>query len=362
VLPHTAGLDDYEREAEAVLAAAHAGSWDARSEMKWRLPRYRDKAVSEVDTGSADVTDAKLIVASQCGFDGWDDLTAFVAAVAADPAVGRFEAAADALVSGDLAALRAMLAEHPELIDARSSRRHHATLLHYVGANGVEGWRQKTPANAVAIAKVLLDAGADVDAIADMYGQHCTTMSMLVSSAHPAQAGLQAMLAETLLDYGAAFDGPGSKWQSALETALAFGYLPTAQMLAGRGAAISSLAVAAGLGLIDEAAGRLPSASPEDRHAALALAAQHGHVAIVRLLLDAGEDPNRYNPDGHHAHSTPLHQAVAANHPDVVELLVARGARLDVRDTIWGGTPLGWALHEERAAIAESLRQHGAPA
>jgi len=39
-------------------------------------------------------------------------------------------------------------------------RRHHATLLHYVGANGIESFRQKTPANAVDIARLLLDAGA----------------------------------------------------------------------------------------------------------------------------------------------------------------------------------------------------------
>ena len=45
-----------------------------------------------------------------------------------------------------------------------------ATLLHYVGANGVEGYRQQSPPNAVAIARLLLDAGAEVDAFAGMYG------------------------------------------------------------------------------------------------------------------------------------------------------------------------------------------------
>jgi ankyrin repeat protein len=38
--------------------------------------------------------------------------------------------------------------------------------------------------------------------------------------------------------------------------------------------------------------------STEDRQLALSLAADLGHVEIVRLLLDAGEDPNRYNPVG----------------------------------------------------------------
>jgi ankyrin repeat protein len=92
------------------------------------------------------------------------------------------------------------------------------------------------------------------------------------------------------------------------------------------------------------------------------LAAQLGQVEIVRLLLEAGEDPNRYNPQGNHGHSTPLHQAALAGHEAVVRLLVERGARLDIRDTIYNGTALGWALHADRAQIAEYLREHGSPA
>jgi ankyrin repeat protein len=254
-----------------------------------------------------------------------------------------------------------MLRQEPGLVRARSTRRHHATLLHYVAANGVEGGRQKTPANAVEVAKMLLDAGAEADALADMYDAKCTTMSMLVSSCHPAKAGLQAALVETLLDYGAALDGPGSNWQSALMTALAFGYLNTAEALARRGARLDNLATVAGLGRLADAARLLPTADCQSKHAALALATQHGHADVVRLLLDAGEDPNRFNPDGFHSHSTPLHQAVWSDHADVVRLLVERGAHLDIRDTIYQGTPLGWAVYGGRTTIAEYLRGQGAP-
>jgi len=104
----------------------------------------------------------------------------------------------------------------------------------------------------------------------------------------------------------------------------------------------------------------LPAAGGEDRHRALALAAQHGHADIVRLLLDAGEDPNRYNPDGNHAHSTPLHQAVLAGHDAVVRLLVERGARLDIQDTIYHGTALGWAIYGGQTEIQKYLRGQGA--
>jgi ankyrin repeat protein len=186
-------------------------------------------------------------------------------------------------------------------------------------------------------------------------------MSLLVSSCHPADAGLQAALVDTLVDFGADVEPRGSgSWTSPLLTALAFGYRDAAEALVRRGARVNSLAAAAGLGRLDDARRLLPDASSDDRHRALALAAQLGHVEIVRLLLEAGEDPSRYNPAGNHGHSTPLHQAALAGHDAVVRLLVERGARLDILDTIYNGTPLGWALYGERPAIADYLRAQGA--
>jgi ankyrin repeat protein len=253
-------------------------------------------------------------------FADWPSLAAYVDAVLREGPVFEFESAVEAVINGDLAALEDGLRRDPALVHARSSRFccfdppvvHRATLLHYVAANGVEQYRQKTPPNAVEIARALLQAGAEPDALADMYGVECTTMSMLVSSDHPAKAGLQVALVDLLLDFGAAIEGCGTKkWGGPLFTALAFGMSDAAQALAKRGARID-LPTAAGLGLMDDAARLLPSADAEARHRALALAAQHRRAEIVRLLLDAGEDPNRYNPEGTHGHSTPLHQAVLA--------------------------------------------------
>jgi hypothetical protein len=53
---------------------------------------------------------------------------------------------------------------------------------------------------------------------------------------------------------------------------------------------------------------------------------------------------------------------VLGGHEAVVRLLVDRGARLDIRDTIWQGTALGWALHggKTRAQMADCLRSLGA--
>ena len=357
-LPFRATLDEYQEQADALFESLKAHDEAAEWRFKWMHPRFRGMSVADVRAVALELADAQAVIAHEHGFEEWADLVAFTKAVRKDLSIIQFEAAVEAVVSGDVAALEAMLREHPELVRARSTRRHHATLLHYVAANGVEGERQKTPANALEVAKILLEAGTEVDALADMYDHECTTMSMLVSSCHPAKAGLQEAMAEMLLDYGAALEGPGWKWQSALLTSLAFGYLRTAEMLARRGAPLNSIEEVAGLGRVEDTARLLPAADGPSRHVALALAAQHGHTEVVRLLIDAGEDPNRYNPDGFHSHSTPLHQAVCAGHGEVVKLLVERGARLDIRDTIYQGTPLGWAIYCEKPAIAEYLRAH----
>jgi ankyrin repeat protein len=361
-LPFCATLAGYRQQAESLLQAFKSGDEAATWRFKWLHPRFRGRPVADVRAASLDEADAQMVIAQEYGFESWSDLAAFIDAGRGDNTVQRFEVAVEAVVAGDVAALRVMLREHPELISARSTRSHHATLLHYIAANGVEGVRQKTPDNAVEVAKILLEAGAEVDALADMYDAKCTTLSMLVSSCHPATAGLRAVLAETLIDHGAVLDWPDSQGQTPLLTALAFGYLPTAEALARRGALVDNLAAAAGLGRLGDTTRFLPLADGPSKHVALALAAQHGHAEVVQLLLEAGEDPNCYNPDGYHAHSTPLHQAAYSGHAEVVRLLVERGARLDIRDKVYQGTPLGWAIHGGRTAIAEYLRARRASA
>jgi ankyrin repeat protein len=89
---------------------------------------------------------------------------------------------------------------------------------------------------------------------------------------------------------------------------------------------------------------------------ALALAAQFGRAEIVRLLLDAGEDADRFNPVGVHSHSTPLHQAALGGHLDVVKLLVECRAKLDIKDILFGGTPADWAEHGGKNEVETYLR------
>jgi ankyrin repeat protein len=378
-LPFRSPLSAFEQQAEKLLASHRVADPAAIDLFHRKHPRFLDekikwlpKAIPDSEIGDAALTldDARLTIARYYDFLDWPSLAVWVKAISQQGLVSEFESAVETVVNGDLAALQDALRRAPRLVRTRSNRVccfdprvHRATLLHYIAANGVEAYRQTTPPNAVEVARVLLQAGAEPDALADMYGAECTTMSMLVSSSHPAKARLQVPLIELLLDFGAAVEGRGTrKWGGPLLTALAFGMIDAAKVLAKRGARIDLPGVA-GLGLVEEAVRLLPSADAEARQRALSLAAQHGHVEIVGLLLESGEDPNRYNLEGNHAHTTPLHQAVLAGDETVVRLLVERGARLDIRDTIWQGTPLGWALHgggKAQARMAECLRSLGA--
>lgn len=355
-LSYRATAEEYKKQAKELFNAVLADDESAHWRFKWLHPRFRDQPVSAIRATTLSPGDAQVVVAREYHFENWVALTQFAETVAKGGLVARFEEAADAIVDGDADKLRRMLRETPDLVLARSGRAHQATLLHYVAANGVEESRQRTPPNAVEIAELLLEAGAEPDALADMYDNKCTTMSMLVSSAHPHHAGLQAALAQTLVDHGATLHGPGTEWQSAVITALVFGYPDTAAALVERGATMDIVA-AAGLGKADVVRRLLPASEPRQRHAALALAAQNGQLEALRLLLDAGEDPNRFNPPAFHQHATPLHQSVwSSDNLEVVKLLVERGARRDVKDKIYEATPLEWAEYGKRDEIAQYLR------
>src|SRR5215469_4922361 len=119
-----------------------------------------------------------------------------------------FARAARAIVTGDVEALRAELAADPSLVRARSVSDHHATLLHYVAANGVEPELQRPVPNADEVARVLIQAGAEIDARCDAYDESGqTTLRLVVSSDHPAVAGVSARLVDVLCAAGAAVDG-----------------------------------------------------------------------------------------------------------------------------------------------------------
>jgi peptide-methionine (S)-S-oxide reductase len=258
----------------------------------------------------------------------------------------QFRRAVDLIDAGDVGELRAQLRTHPELARLRvgitgAQYFSKPSLLDFIAQNPVRGGA--LPANIVEVASTILDAGAREDpSMVD------SALGLVASGRVPRESGVQVALIDFLCDSGA---DPNR----ALRPALVHSEFAAAEALLRRGAAYT-LAAAAAFGRTDDVVRLLPGADGAERHAALALAAYHGHADSVAVLLDAGEDPNRYNPDGHHAHGTPLHHAASNGHAAVVRLLVERGARTDLKDHLFDGTPLGWAEHAEQTDVANYLR------
>jgi cytohesin len=55
--------------------------------------------------------------------------------------------------------------------------------------------------------------------------------------------------------------------------------------------------------------------------------------------------------------ATPLFRAAYYGHKDIAELLIAKGADVNVKDS--EGTPLNWAKQYDHPELADLLRKHG---
>ena len=293
-------------------------------------------------------TDARTIIAREHDFESFEEFARHLEALNRKSSlVSQFESAVEAVISGDLATLEQLLRLNPELIQARSARRHHATLLHYVGANGVEGFRQKTPKNAVAVAAMLLEAGAEVDAVADMYGGS-TTLGLVATSIHPWLAGVQGALMEFLLEHDADINQPeaAGNGQGIVNGCLANGRLQAAELLAAHGAPLD-LEGACGVGRLDlvesffnEDGSLKANVTAEQMKSGFNWACEYGRTGVVDFLLQRGIEVGMK-----HRGETGLHWAAYAGHRDIVKMLLERRAPVDLKDERFGGTPLGWAIY-----------------
>lgn len=185
--------EQIERLADRFLEGHRDDHPGARVLARNRLRRLAMATEEEIRTARLDRGDALEIVAADQGFDDWNEARD-AGRRAPDPG---FEAAVDLLVAGDEDGLGAALEADPALPRRRSWWGHRATLLHYLGANGVEVYRRQMPTNAPRLARSLVDAGGDPRAEGRFYGERQSVIDMLGSSAHPEAAGIaEALRAE----------------------------------------------------------------------------------------------------------------------------------------------------------------------
>lgn len=80
-------------------------------------------------------------------------------------------------------------------------------------------------------------------------------------------------------------------------------------------------------------------------------AASAGNARAIELLVRMGARVDVLDHEG----ASPLHRAAFSGSVAAVEALLAAGAVVDHRDPRWHSTPMGWASHLGRRAVAERL-------
>src|SRR5438067_1844664 len=153
-LPAHPKLAQYKKQASDLVRAFKSVDADTMRLIRRYHPRLSGRANTndrntvtdlEIRRAKLYLADAQCIIGRAHQFENWSRFVQHIQALnqKASP-VTQFEAAVDAIVGGDMITLKRLLRNNPDLVRARSTREHRATLLHYIGANAVEGYRQKT--------------------------------------------------------------------------------------------------------------------------------------------------------------------------------------------------------------------------
>jgi ankyrin repeat protein len=275
----------------------------------------------------------------------------------------RFRRAVSAIDAGDVRELEQLVALNPALVRERLNDPgpwlrdkvgsaldgffQRPYLLWFVAEDPVRNGR--LPDNIADVTRVIVRA-TQREGVETLREQIDAALRLVSSSWIARDCHVQIALIDVLIDAGAALDGNA-------ESALVNGNFAAAEHLVARGAPVS-LATALCLGRWDDV-GRLgPTASADDKQFGLVLAALKGRADALSKVIDLGVDLN-VPCASLYSHATALHHAVYSGSLDAVKVLVEAGADLDTKDTIYAGTPLGWAEHGKQVEIAEFLREKG---
>ena len=273
------------------------------------------------------------------------------------------------------------------------------TALTGVFGGGEDRGNQPPHSQGLALARMLLEAGADPNDSQALYNRqfepddaHLRLLiefglgtdrdgpwHRLLRSSH----GTPAQLLEDVLSYAARYDRPswaqfalaagadpdgcGTRHpqfggRTPLDNAVRQGSRPVAEMLRAAGASpvaadgvdeFVSLCLAGEREMVQKRRAADPGVvalARARRPDAVLAATELGRVAAVRLLVELGFEVHA----GHRL--TPLHQAAYDGDAALVALLLELGADPARRDLSFDATPLGWAEHNHQEATAALLR------
>lgn len=376
--PYRSDPDYYEGRAFGLLSSAEDGT---------------EAAVAAFARHDAPLSleGARVVIAREHDFAGWQELNDHLAHLDGDPFVRAYRA----IEAHDVDGLAAVLGEWPDLVREQ-------------GTNGNDLLGMASATCDERLVRILLERGADVTR-GNVHGW--TPLHQAAYSDLPAMATL-------LLDAGAQVDVPArGAGGTPLVVALFWGNRATAELLAERGVHPRNLRTAAGLGrldLVDEvlASGSAgaergfyrphsgfppwrPSDDPQEvldealawaarndrpeaiealvergadvaadvyRGTALSWAAACGRVASIERLVALGADPGQrttFGGPGHGQKTTALHLAAQGGRLDAIRALLDAGADPAAVDDLYQGTPMHWAEHGGQRAAAELLRGLG---
>jgi hypothetical protein len=316
-LPIQPDLNQLRHQAKDLLRAAQAGDPAAAA----RIRTVSDRLI---------LSSAQLALAREYGFTSWPRLKLEVER-------------RDILNRRDLSALTRLLAEHPELATARLRRwsdRNRSEPLGYITKMRFERGElglvaPSDPAGATAgtgaIAQALVSADAPVN------GHPGDKETPLITAASYGDAEVAKVLIEAGADIEAvsAPNAGGVPSGSALLHAAVFGMTDVLDLLVGAGAQVDSLEMAAAAG--DVSAWPLDQCDLQARLRALVFAADHQRLDVIDQLVAAGTPVNQADAG---FQRMPLHVAARHGRPASVRRLLAHGADPSLREPEHHRTPL----------------------
>lgn len=303
-LPARSDLEQLRHQAKELLSAAKHGD----SEALTRVHAVSDRLV---------LASAQLAIAREYGFASWPKLKLEVER-------------RKVLNDRDLARLTRLLADEPELASAKLERwRDHpkgAEPLGYIAMLRFDSGRLGLPRDLPgtgAVARALLDAGAPVD------GQPEDPETPLITAASYGDVEVARVLIEAGADLEAtaAPNAGGVPGGTALLHAAVFGMTDVLDLLVAAGARVHSVEEAAAAGDVSD--WLTPETPREARIRALVMAADHQRLDVIDRLIEAGTSVDAVDAE---FGRQPLRLAAQNGRPASVRRLLAHGADPNLRD------------------------------